>query len=231
MNGPPVNVLRAQVPARLVAACLLLAVCAAPGPVAAGEEAGDHADAHPPGHVHHAHAAPEPVRAGGPIVTRVRAPAVGVVGSDGRAALLTDVLDDGRPVLLNFIFTSCTTICPISSQSFVAVQDRLGAARDRIHLVSISIDPEFDTPQRLGEYAARFGAGRQWSFLTGKAADIVAIQSAFGSYRGDKMNHEPATFLRAAPGAAWIRFDGFTGADALLDELKRQASKAPPASG
>lgn len=146
-------------------------------------------------------------------------PDIELVRDDGKTVRLRQELDDGRPVVLSFIFTSCTTICPMISATLAQVQRELGPARERVHLVSISIDPEFDTPERLHEYASKLGAGPEWQHYTGALAASVAAQRAFGVYRGDKMNHEPATLVRAAPGAQWVRFDGFATADQLLAEL------------
>jgi protein SCO1/2 len=88
-----------------------------------------------------------------------------------------------------------------------------------VHLVSISIDPEFDTPARLREYASKLGAGPGWRHYGGTLAASLAAQRAFGVYRGDKMSHAPTTLVRTAPGAEWVRFDGFATADQLLAEL------------
>jgi protein SCO1/2 len=89
--------------------------------------------------------------------------------------------------------------------------------------VSISIDPEHDTQPRIAEYAGRFGAGPQWQFYTGTAAASVAVQRAFGTYRGDKLNHEPVTFLRTAPGQAWDRIDGLATPEALIRQVQGTA--------
>lgn len=140
---------------------------------------------------------------------------------DGQAQTLNKALDDGRPVMLNFIFTTCTAICPVTSQVFTEVREGLGAQRDAVHVVSLSIDPEFDTPARMGDYAKRFSAGGAWSFYTATVKDSVAIQKAFNAYQGDKMNHLPVTFLRPAPGAAWVRYDGFASPSTLLAEVKK----------
>jgi protein SCO1/2 len=122
-------------------------------------------------------------------------------------------------VVLNFVYTSCTTICPMSSQEFNRLQQRLGPDRDKVHLVSISIDPEQDTPAQLRDYARRFHAGKEWQYYTGTVASSVKAQQAFQVYRGDKMSHNPVTLVRAAPGDDWVRFDGFVGADDLYAEL------------
>lgn len=149
-------------------------------------------------------------------------PSVRLTRADGSQVWLADELDDGRPVVLDFIYTTCTSICPLSSQTFSALQERLGTQRDRVHLVSISIDPEQDTPRRLTEYSRHFDAGPQWQFYTGTLNASQAIQQAFRAYRGDKMSHAPLTLFRPAPGSPWIRFDGFATVNALMSELHTQ---------
>lgn len=146
-------------------------------------------------------------------------PDVKLVRDDGKEVSLAEELGDGRAVALQFIFTTCTTICPVLTQTFARLQEKLGADRDRVHLVSISIDPEQDTPARLREYARKVHAGSQWRYYTGTVQASVDVQRAFNAYLGDKMNHSPATFLRAAPGRPWVRIDGFASADELAREL------------
>jgi len=153
-------------------------------------------------------------------VASITVPDIPLVRQDGRRVVLSEELNDGRPVVVNFIYTTCTSICPLSSQTFAQLQELLGAARDRVHLVSISIDPEADTPSRLAEYARKYGAGQEWQHYTGTVQASLAAQHAFDVYRGDKMSHTPVTLVRAAPGAAWVRFDGFAKAEDLLRELR-----------
>nr|WP_322025390.1 SCO family protein [Burkholderia sp. BCC1977] len=154
----------------------------------------------------------------GTVHTMVRyvVPPVQLVRDDGQAVSLAKELDDGRPVILTFIYTSCTTICPMISQTLEQLQGELGADRDKVHIMSISIDPEADTPERLRTYAARFGAGPEWQHYTGTVDASVAAQHAFNVFRGDKMNHTPVTFVRAAPGQPWLRIDGFATPTELL---------------
>ncbi|MBN3787825.1 SCO family protein [Burkholderia sp. Ac-20353] len=144
-------------------------------------------------------------------------PSVQLVRDDGKAVSLVDEVNDGRPVILTFIYTTCTTICPMISQTLEQLQSELGPDRDKVHIVSISIDPEEDTPARLKAYAARFEAGPEWQHYTGTVDASIAAQRAFNVYRGDKMNHTPVTFLRAAPGQSWLRIDGFATPSELLD--------------
>jgi protein SCO1/2 len=86
--------------------------------------------------------------------------------------------------------------------------------------VSISIDPEQDTPARLRAYAKKFGAGPEWNHYTGTVASSVAVQKAFGAYFGDKMSHQPVTLLRAAADGRWVRIDGFASSTQMLAELQ-----------
>lgn len=166
---------------------------------------------------HHAPAAPGYDRS----VADYRLPPTVLVRSDGSKAKLPEAFDDGKPVVLNFIYTTCTAICPILSQSFAEFQRQLGAERDDVHMVSITIDPEQDTPRRLADYAKRFDAGRQWAFYTGTAAASLSVQRAFQANFGDKMHHRPVTFMRAAPGQKWIRLDGFASPEQLLAEYRQ----------
>jgi protein SCO1/2 len=153
-------------------------------------------------------------------------PAVRVTRADGKRMALSEAIDDGRPVLMNFIFTTCNAICPVTSQVLMELRDRLGEERAKVNMVSISIDPEQDTPARLSEYAQRFGAAGQWSHFTSSSSDAVAIQRAFGAWRGDKMNHQPTTYLRVAPGKPWVRLDGLYSPNALLTEFRKMTAQA-----
>jgi protein SCO1/2 len=147
-------------------------------------------------------------------------PKINLVRDDGRTVALPQEVNDGRPVVLNFIYTTCTTVCPLTSQTFAAFQNKLGDERDHVHLMSISIDPEQDSPSRLAEYAKKFGAGPEWQHYTGTLAASIAAQRAFDVYRGDKMSHTPVTLIRAAPGKSWLRIDGFLTPDELLDKYR-----------
>jgi protein SCO1/2 len=200
-------------------ACLATALATLALPAFAGQEQHDH-HRHATGdrqQHQHADATPGYSRQ----LARYRIPPLTLVRADGASASFPQELDDGRPVVLNFIYTSCTAICPILSHSFAEFQRRLGAERGQVRMVSISIDPEEDTPRRLAEYAARFDAGPQWTFYTGTLAASVSVQKAFQAWFGGKMHHRPVTYLRAAPGEPWVRLDGFTSADELLAEYRR----------
>ncbi len=74
----------------------------------------------------------------------------------------------GRPFVANFIFTRCPTICPAFTRRMARIQAETQAHGPGLQLVSFSVDPTYDTPARLAEYAQRHGANpERWSFLTG----------------------------------------------------------------
>jgi protein SCO1/2 len=155
-------------------------------------------------------------------VVRYEVPNVVLRDAQGRPVSLRDVLAEKDPLMLNFIYTSCTSVCPAMSGTFSQVQSKLGKS---VRLVSISIDPEYDTPDRLKAYAMRFSAGSQWTLLTGSLQDSIAVQRAFSAYRGDKMDHVAATFLRADPDQPWVRLDGLASADDLIQEYHRLVTR------
>jgi len=173
-----------------------------------------------PHHEHHHHAMPSTQDGYVRTQASYTIPDVKLLDADGAGVALRSELDD-KPVILNFIFTSCGAICPVMSATFSQVQTALGPERDTVHMVSISIDPEQDTPAALKAYAGKYDAGPQWQLLTGSLDDSIAVQRAFDVYRGDKMNHQPATFLRAGPGQSWVRLDGFASAADILREYRQ----------
>jgi protein SCO1/2 len=190
------------------AGCLLV------GSASAGA---DEAAVDPHAHHHHMMQAPPAV---GRSAFNYSVPDITLTRADGTRVNFAHELDDGRPVLLDFIYTTCTTICPVMTQTFAEVQKRLGPDAAKVKMVSVSIDPEEDTPVRLTEYAKRYQAGTQWSFYTGTVQSSIAAQRAFDAYRGDKMNHSPVTFFRSAPGQPWVRLEGFATPDVVIGEIR-----------
>lgn len=150
-------------------------------------------------------------------------PDVVLTDADARPVRLRELLATKDAVMLNFIFTTCGTVCPVMVKVFADLPASLGAPAKTLRMISISIDPDNDTPARLKTYAGTVGAGARWTFLTGRAQDIRTVQFAFDSYRGDKMNHEPLTLMRQAPGRPWIRIDGFATPEQLAREYRKVA--------
>lgn len=151
-------------------------------------------------------------------------PDVTLVNANARPMRLRGVLAADGPVLLDFIFTTCTTICPMMSTVFSKVPGKMGAGAGKLRMISVSVDPENDKPAQLNTYAKQFGAGANWQFLTGSVEDVETVLRAFDNYHADKMDYRPLTFLRPAPGKPWVRINGFASAEELAREYRNVVS-------
>lgn len=151
----------------------------------------------------------------------VEIPPVPLVERSGETVQLSQLVDTDKTVLLNFIFTSCNAICPVMSSAFSGFTTLASEDLDAYRLISISIDPEYDTTEQLRAYAKRHAAKGDWHFLTGRLEDIVSTQRAFDAYRGSKMNHEAATYLWQNAQGKWIKLAGIATPRQILDEASR----------
>jgi protein SCO1/2 len=146
-------------------------------------------------------------------------PDVELIDQSGTSVSLRSLLEMEQPIALNFIFTTCTTICPVMTATFAQMRRELGEAGDQLRLVSISIDPEYDRPDKLKAYAEQFRAGAGWDFLTGDSADIVRVLKSLDSYAGSKMNHQPITLLKSPGSSSWTRIEGLASGKDLANEV------------
>ena len=157
---------------------------------------------------------------------KVDPPAVTLIDQNGdridfRALTLSD-----KPVFVDFIFATCTTICPVLSAGYTSIQRKLGDKLDSVSLVSITIDPENDGPEELTAYLERYRAKPGWEFLTGTRADIDTVMRAFDAFIPDKMSHRPLIFIRTPSDGSWVRLYGFAGSADLMAELTRASGGA-----
>jgi protein SCO1/2 len=137
-------------------------------------------------------AAATPVRAASPGNDAQRFPNVPLRTHDGASVRFYDDLIKGKVVVINFMFTTCTSICPRTTANLVKVEDILGERLGRdVWIVSVSVDPATDTSDVLRKYAARHGTKPGWQFVTGKRRDIDLIRQKLGVYDkdGDKTQH------------------------------------------
>jgi protein SCO1/2 len=146
-------------------------------------------------------------------------PDVQLIDAEGEVVALRGLLESEHPVALNFIFTTCTTICPVMTVTFAQMQRTLGVDAKDLQLVSVTIDPEYDRPGVLKAYAEQFQAEQNWTFLTGDSNDIANVLRSFDSYDGSKMNHQPVTLLRNPDRDGWIRIDGLANGASLAQEV------------
>ena len=142
---------------------------------------------------------------------------VELIDQDGqKVRFYSDVLKD-KVVVINTFFTTCTSVCPPLNRNLEKIQaalgDRLGTAA---FLVSISVDPETDTPPRLKEYSRRFHARPGWVFLTGKKENVNWALYKLGQYVEAKDDHSTIFIIGNEPKGLWKKALGLAKADELM---------------
>lgn len=148
-----------------------------------------------------------------------------LVNQDGQKISFKSYIETDQPVVLDFIYATCTTICPVLSASFLNLQNKLGPDASKARLVSITIDPEHDTPKVMKEYLKRYRAKPGWDFLTGSRADIDQVMRAFNAYIPDKMSHYQLTLIRSPRDGKWVRIKELISGAELLDEYRLAEKK------
>jgi protein SCO1 len=150
------------------------------------------------------------------------APEFSLTSQDGRQVTLADFR--GRVVAVTFIYTSCTTTCPVLTPTMSFVQDQLGPNfGTKIAFVSITVDPERDTPEVLKEYAQAFGANLAgWAFLTGSPDAIRDVARRYGLFASKTANGDiEHTFLTSIVDPRGILRVQYVGVRFDPDELRR----------
>ncbi len=109
--------------------------------------------------------------------------------------------------------------------SFAHLQKKLGEDLDKVRLVSISIDPDNDTPEILKEHLQKYGAQPGWDALTGKRENIIQVLKSFDAYVANKMDHFPLTILHAPGEKQWVRLYGLLSASDLRKEYEQLMKK------
>jgi protein SCO1 len=173
----------------------------------------------PHAHHHAMAAAPTPEKPKVEAVDHLDIPDVRVLDQDGKAVrFYTDLVKD-RVVAVNFVFTTCTTICPPMGANFAKLQKLLGdrAGRD-VHLISVSVDPATDTPERMKAWAQKFGAGPGWTLVTGDREEVTRLLKSLGVYTANISDHSPLVLLGNDARHQWTRAYGLA-APAKLAEL------------
>ncbi|HZH32292.1 MAG TPA: SCO family protein [Pyrinomonadaceae bacterium] len=156
----------------------------------------------------------------------VKIPDTVVYNQHGKKLNFYSDLVRGKTVAINFIFTTCTTICPPLTATFRKVQQELGERVGRdIELISISVDPTTDVPERLKEYGAKFKAGPGWTFVTGSKPEIDRLLDALGAAVGDKNDHTPMLLIGNDAAGYWTRTYGLAPASTLVKVINEAAAK------
>ena len=152
-------------------------------------------------------------------------PDVPVLTQDGEAVHFYSDLVAGRTVVMNFVFTTCTTICPPMGANFGRLQKELGDRLGRdVHLISVSVDPTTDTPERLKAWATKFGAQEGWTLVTGDQQEMERLLKALEVFTADIADHAPIVLIGNDPAGEWTRAYGLAGPKTLAEIVDRVGS-------
>lgn len=180
-------------------------------------------------HAHHRQmaAAPAPEKPEVEAVRDLNIPDVTVLDQDGTPKrFYTDLVKD-KVVAVNFVFTTCTTICPPMGANFAKLQKLLGERSGKdVHLISVSVDPATDTPERMKAWGQKFGAGPGWTLVTGDREEITRLLKSLGVYTASISDHSPLVLLGNDARHQWTRAYGLAAPAKLADLIGGMAALA-----
>lgn len=149
--------------------------------------------------------------------SKMNIPDTELVDQNGQKIHFYTDLVKGQTVVINFIFTTCTTICPPLGATFARVQKELGdkVGRD-VRFISISVDPATDTPERLKAWGQKFHAGEGWTFVTGDKPQVDELLRALGSSSARREDHSPTILIGNDAHGTWTRTYGLANTSKLV---------------
>jgi protein SCO1 len=148
-----------------------------------------------------------------------------LVSMNEKSTSLKSELELDTPVIVNFVFTTCSTICSVQTLVLAQAIEQFDSSLQSTRLVTFTIDPDNDTPRQLRKFASAFNIPKNWMFYTGAYESMLAIQKTFNVYRGSKSNHPPVMFMRRSKSAPWVRVDGFPKAQEIVAQLRTLPNK------
>jgi cytochrome oxidase Cu insertion factor (SCO1/SenC/PrrC family) len=157
--------------------------------------------------------------------SKMNIPDTELLDQNGRKIHFYTDLIKGQTVAINFIFTTCTTICPPLGATFARVQKELGdkAGRD-VRFISISVDPATDTPERLKAWGEKFHAGDRWTFVTGPKPQVDELLRALGASSARREDHSPTILIGNDANGAWTRTYGLANTSRIIELIDSAAN-------
>ncbi|HLL02970.1 MAG TPA: SCO family protein [Myxococcaceae bacterium] len=150
-----------------------------------------------------------------------------LVTQDGKKVhFYSDVLKN-RVVVISFLFTRCPTACPLITQQLNQLKARLAERFGReVFFVSISVDSEYDTPERLKEFALKHQAAHPgWTFLTGKKSDVDQVIARLGQYVENIESHSTVLIAGNEKRRHWLKLRPDMPSATLAERLRLLAEE------
>jgi protein SCO1 len=166
---------------------------------------------------------------GWPVAAQVSVPDVQVVTQTGEHLRFSSELLKGRVAIITGFFTNCTSMCPITQESLAHVAKLLGPRLGKdVIIVSLSTDPENDTPARMKAWAEKFHIASGWMLATGNKADVQSLLKSLGLYVDIPQRHQSLLMI-GSESSGWVRVSSWTPAEKLVKLVKDQRENAKKA--
>jgi protein SCO1 len=154
-------------------------------------------------------------------------PDVELLDQNGRKVHFYTDLVKGHTVVINFIFTTCTTICPPLGATFARLQKELAEkGSGDVRFISISVDPVTDTPERLKAWGAKFHAGESWTFVTGNKPQIDELLNALGASTARREDHSPTILIGNDANGTWTRTYGLSNVSQIVQLINSTSEES-----
>lgn len=159
-------------------------------------------------------------------------PDVELLDQNGKPVRFVSGIIGDRLAAVTFTFTQCTTVCPILDGIFKRLQNEIAddLGLDTV-LLSVSVDPVRDIPERLQQHAQRLQAKPGWSFLTGDQQTVTGLLKAMEVYAPDLLDHPPTVFVVDGRSGVWTRLSGFPKPAKIVEVLERYRTARSAAEG
>jgi protein SCO1/2 len=163
-----------------------------------------------------------------PDPARAQIPDISVLDQSGKRRHFYSDLVRGKVVAINFVYTTCTMICPPLGATFGKLQKSLGARVGKdVFLISVSVDPATDTPERLRAWGAQFGAKPGWTLVTGEKTELNRLLRALGADAASPESHSPMVLIVNDKAALWKRVYGLGSTAALIHNIEQMMAAEP----
>jgi len=151
-----------------------------------------------------------------------RIPDISVMDQNGKPRHFYSDLVRGKVVVINFIYTTCTTICPPLGATFGKLQKNLGERLGKdVFLISVSVDPATDTPERLRAWGAQFKAKPGWTLVTGDKAELDRLLRVLGADAASPASHSAMVLIVNDKAGLWKRVYGLGTTAVLMNNIEQ----------
>src|SRR6476660_5740864 len=156
-------------------------------------------------------------------------PDIKVINQDGRHVRFNSQVVDGRIAIVTGFFTNCSSMCPFTQEKLAQVAKLLGPRLGKdVVIVSVSVDPQNDTPARMKDWGEKFHIGPGWTLLSGNPAEVDTLLKSLGLSVPLPQRHQSALIV-GSTASGWVRISSWTSAEKLAKLAESMSSAKPVA--